>query len=314
MTKFIDSFVLCPRCRLPEIKLAIKSNIKYDCAACGDNGVLPTNHRLSGYIVKSKQKDKEKGKDKKKGKRDKKKGKEEEEDEDDGEAFEEEEEEAGRDGEEKVQEKRDEDFEWFTDTSKDAQKTRKEKEFLEMQSAGSENLSAVDAILDAAKSDNKTESPATVLKIFMASAKRTIPEIMSELKRLQIARGLDEPQKIKVLLEAVTDVDDEKSVVKQYIANKKILGAVTKLPNGGNILLNCVEEQVGAIEPGLLKKTPQILQALYESDVLDEDLILVWAESPPESSWLVNKEVATAVRKKARPFIEWLKNADEESD
>lgn len=314
LTKFIDSFVLCPRCRLPEIKLAIKSNIKYDCAACGDNGVLPTNHRLSGYIVKSKQKDKEKGKDKKKGKRDKKKGKEEEEDEDDGEAFEEEEEEAGRDGEEKVQEKRDEDFEWFTDTSKDAQKTRKEKEFLEMQSAGSENLSAVDAILDAAKSDNKTESPATVLKIFMASAKRTIPEIMSELKRLQIARGLDEPQKIKVLLEAVTDVDDEKSVVKQYIANKKILGAVTKLPNGGNILLNCVEEQVGAIEPGLLKKTPQILQALYESDVLDEDLILVWAESPPESSWLVNKEVATAVRKKARPFIEWLKNADEESD
>lgn len=314
LEKFIDNFVLCPRCRLPEIKLAIKSNIKYDCAACGDNGILPTNHKLSGYIVKSKQKDKDAKKSK--GKEKKKKGGKDDEPEEDESAEEDEvkeEPEESTDGGKKKE--KEEDIEWFTDTSKEAQKTRKEKEFLEMASKGSNALKNVDSILENAKLENKTESPSTVLKIYMASATRSIPEIMAELKRLQIARGLDEPQKIKVLLEAVINVDEEKTIAKQYTNHAKILSAATKVQaNGGTVLLNCIEEQVGSIEPGLLKKTSLILQALYEADVLDEATIIDWAESPPESSWLVNKEVATAVRKKAAPFIEWLKTADEESD
>lgn len=320
LEKFIDLFVLCPRCKLPETKLSIRSSIKYDCAACGDNGVLPTTHRLSGYIVKQKKEDKEKSKDKKKDKKGGKKGKKKDRDEEDeGDA----EEDAGEEDveEEEVKEKtkepelNEEDVEWFTDTSKGAQKLRKEQEFLEMQGEGAaENLKNIDAILDGAKQDGKSEAASTVLKIFMASGERTVVEIMLELKRVQLARGLDEPQKIKVLLEAVINVDDEKSIINQYKNNAAIFTAVVKTPNGGQVLLNCIEEQVGAIEPGLLKKTPAILQALYETDVLDEDTILMWADSPPESSWLVNKDVATMVRSKAAPFVEWLKSADEESD
>lgn len=54
-------------------------------------------------------------------------------------------------------------------------------------------------------------------------------------------------------------------------------------------LLNCIEEQVGVLQPDLLKRTPLILQTLYEEDVIDEETILTWHAAPPESSWLVNK-------------------------
>ena len=52
LTKFIDIFVLCPNCRLPEITLKVKRDIiKVECAACGHNGVLPTTHKLVTYII-----------------------------------------------------------------------------------------------------------------------------------------------------------------------------------------------------------------------------------------------------------------------
>lgn len=53
LEKFIEIFVLCPTCKLPEIKMKIKSKtIKIDCAACGHNGVLQTAHKLLTYILK----------------------------------------------------------------------------------------------------------------------------------------------------------------------------------------------------------------------------------------------------------------------
>ena len=50
------------------------------------------------------------------------------------------------------------------------------------------------------------------------------------------------------------------------------------------------------------------------SRVSDEKAINSWFDSPPESSWLVSREAALAVREKAKPFVEWLQTADEESD
>jgi len=62
----------------------------------------------------------------------------------------------------------------------------------------------------------------------------------------------------------------------------------------------------------LLPRVPVILQTLYDNDVLDESTILTWHSTPPEASWLVNKKVAATVRQKAKPFIDWLKSAEEE--
>lgn len=307
LDKFIDLFILCPTCRLPEIKMNVKkSSIKIDCAACGHNGMLPTKHRLLTYILKD-HADTKGGK--KKEKKDKKKKK----DKDDEETA------AANEGDEvepkekKPKKKKDDkeagEDEWITDTSKEAQRKRKEEEFAGMKA--NEHLKEVDEIIASAGGDN---SASTVLKVFLASGKRTTTEIVSEVKRLQLARGLDEPQKIKVLLEAVIDMSDPNKIASEYKKNAALLSQFAAERAAAMILLSCIEEQVGVVKPALLSRTPVIIQVLYEEDVLDEDTILAWYEAPPEASWLVNKDVAVAVRGKALPFVQWLREAEEDNE
>ena len=79
------------------------------------------------------------------------------------------------------------------------------------------------------------------------------------------------------------------------------------------VLIGCVEEFAGVADKRLLPRLPIILQALYDADVLEEEAILKWASSPPEASW-VTKDVAIAARKAAKPFADWLQNAESEED
>jgi translation initiation factor 5 len=54
LDRFIEKFVLCPRCHYPEIDIVVKKNgtLFSDCVACGANCQLDLTHRLSSYIVK----------------------------------------------------------------------------------------------------------------------------------------------------------------------------------------------------------------------------------------------------------------------
>lgn len=51
---FIDKFVLCPNCHLPETSLIIntKGTIKHSCNACGHKGPVDMAHKLCTYILK----------------------------------------------------------------------------------------------------------------------------------------------------------------------------------------------------------------------------------------------------------------------
>lgn len=302
--KFIDLFILCPNCGLPEISMAVKkSSIKIDCAACGHNAPIPTSHKLTTYILKNPP-GKSKGSSGKSGKKERRSKK------DKGSK-------AGEDGKADgavgAADLPEGEVEWFTDTSKAAQKKRREAEFAAM--TENSGLSAeVEKLLVEAKEQNKEDSPSTVLKIFLLSKKRSVSEIVSELRRVQLSRGLDEPQRLKVLLEAIIDTSDVATVHTQLGDNAELLSNFAKDRNSGTTLINCLEELVGVTEPKLMVRVPHILQVLYEKDVLDEDTILAWADSPPESSWLVNKEVATEVREKAMPIVNWLRSAESESD
>lgn len=76
--KYIENFVLCPNCRLPETEYKIKSGVIYHkCAACGNKDMVDMSHKLCTYILaqdkKAKADAKKAGKKKDK-KKDKKKG------------------------------------------------------------------------------------------------------------------------------------------------------------------------------------------------------------------------------------------------
>merc|ERR1712060_510197 len=51
LDKFIDTYVLCKNCHLPEIDLVVKKSwISAKCAACGWAGDLDNNHKLARFI------------------------------------------------------------------------------------------------------------------------------------------------------------------------------------------------------------------------------------------------------------------------
>lgn len=80
--KYIENFVLCPSCRLPESEYKIKNEIIWHrCKACGAKEMVNMQHKLCTFILA--QNKKKKKMDKKNGKKDKdKKGKKNDSDED----------------------------------------------------------------------------------------------------------------------------------------------------------------------------------------------------------------------------------------
>lgn len=61
---------------------------------------------------------------------------------------------------------------------------------------------------------------------------------------------------------------------------------------------------------------PVILKHLYDSDIVEEEAMLMWAGEQGRSAEftapsLTDDQVA-ALRKKATPFVTWLEEADEE--
>lgn len=56
--RFIERFVLCRKCAIPEIKISIKKGLLYgDCRACGSSELIENAHKLVSYILKNPPKD-----------------------------------------------------------------------------------------------------------------------------------------------------------------------------------------------------------------------------------------------------------------
>jgi len=83
MHKYIELFVLCPNCRLPETQYKIKSDcIWHKCAACGAKDMVDMQHKLCTFILAQDKKAKQEAKksDKKDKKDRKENGKDEQDD------------------------------------------------------------------------------------------------------------------------------------------------------------------------------------------------------------------------------------------
>jgi len=329
LDKFIDQFILCPNCRLPEITMEVKprsGTIKIDCRACGHNSPLKTTHRLSTFIINnppvskkvSSERDPANGfvaqmvapKKGGKGKKDdsgtasdqeKEKEKEDRKSEDDEEVEVE---------QPAVTPNKTEEVEWFTDASDEAAEKRKAAEMDEIRSSAK-----VDAIL-ASKAAAGVDSPTESLRQYVhGGVKHCDAEIASELRRLQLTRGFNDQQRFSILLEALIDptqFDSSKTnPLTQFTKYREVFAYFTQGKVAGLMFIDAIESFLGEAHAS---KLPSIIKTLYDKDILTEDQIISYYESPVESSPLANKKLALAMRKSVAPIVEWLKNAEEESD
>ncbi|CAM9970879.1 unnamed protein product [Hapterophycus canaliculatus] len=70
--------------------------------------------------------------------------------------------------------------------------------------------------------------------------------------------------------------------------------------------------------PNLISFFPVILKHLYDSDIVEEEAMLMWAGEQGRSDEFtppaLSDEQVAALRAKATPFVTWLEEADEEDD
>lgn len=299
---FIEKFVLCPDCDNPETVLMVearKERIGQKCKACGYSGFIHMQHRLITFICKNPPN--ESGtpskKDKKERRKDKQKGQQNGDTSPTHNPMQ-----PGENGIENPDFNKKPvaaaDDDWSVDTSDAAVQER-----MGTLTSGVKGLALTD------DTEKPQEERFNIFYTFVKKKKesntveKNVKEIVAEAERLDI--------KDKGVL-ALSEVLFDKNMVDQIPKFRPLfLRFVHGNHKAQKYLLGAFELLVGRSFPDdLMPKALRILKVFYDSDLLEEEVILQWSEKV--SKKYVSKEVCSQIHEKVAPFIKWLKEAEEE--
>lgn len=111
--------------------------------------------------------------------------------------------------------------------------------------------------------------------------------------------------------------DSAKTLSKSVSKKLSFLAAFAK---GGKdaqrALLAAIEMFTGVTFPAAKKDVALVLKKLYDSDAVEEEVILEWFDAGAgcNADIGVPKAAGAVVREQAKPFVDWLREAEEESD
>lgn len=300
---FINKFVLCGSCKNPETEIQIKGKdlLQKDCKACGKITMIDLKHKLSSYILKNpptstKGKksatatanvvgggktitDLASGKSAPAAKTD-----------------------GGEDDDDILTKKINaeaaqlatvevKDDDWAVDMSEEAIAARARE--LEGMNLGDNQVKFNDfgEWLLKESEDGKDNLPSDV-------------DIYKKIVELDIA---DKPETVQVLAQTLFDKD----IVDQVEPH---VGLLAKLIHNDEdfekAFLGGLERFLGLEEPELIPTVPKILLTFYDKELLSEETIIQWGSKV--SKKYVSKDVSKKVRRAAKPFVKWLKEAEEE--
>ncbi|CEG48285.1 eukaryotic translation initiation factor 5 [Plasmopara halstedii] len=343
LSKYIEGFVLCPGCRLPETKYKFKGQlIFHKCYACGAVEPVDMNHKLTTFIFKEhtaakrSSKDGKTKKDKKKEKKEKKVSRNEPEDESATKEKKKEKKEK-KDKKEKHQKDKkkkhhkekssdkgasgsdDEDeVVWHTDLSAEAVAARAaEAESIEAAATAAMEAVAAEevvATLDNLHVDDENALDSTIsnLKRFL-SENHSTSEIFDELCRQQTYSALPVTDRLVIFFRSA--FTDQMLVDNQAVKYAPVLEKIIDGQHSQYQLLALVEHFCAVKHPKLLNSYPILLKILYDEDLLEEDCLVSWATNGVRKEyahWEVTDELAAKLKNLLQPFIEWLENAEEE--
>lgn len=293
--KYIEAFVLCPNCGLPETEYKIKSGtIYHKCAACGSKEMVDMTHKLCTYILAQDKKDKADAKKAgKKKDKDKKKEK-------------------GSDGDEKKEkkEKKKDKKKEKKDKKKD-KKSKEDRAHLEDTVSGDEDDSPTEHVDDA----NAMALAVEATKKFLSENPDTSPATIAEkVVNEQMASGLKSQEKIHIFVRAAITLDFYKK--KQVVAHAPTIAAITQ---GKNVM----ERHLISACEGLCADKPKnfavLIKQLFDEEALAEDTILEWAGEGRTDYTLetLNEDQRCNMRAEAEPVVVWLQeddSSDEDSE
>uniref|UniRef100_A0A182WDE1 Eukaryotic translation initiation factor 5 n=1 Tax=Anopheles minimus TaxID=112268 RepID=A0A182WDE1_9DIPT len=316
---FIRKFVLCPECDNPETDLIVsskKGTISQGCKACGFHGPLEVNHKVNTFIIKNPPNvnPASQGASLTEGKRSKRTKKGENGDDstvglnttaNGGGAAENG---AETNGDESpngsiaggaVGENGEDDVNWTVDTSEEAVRAR-----MQDLTDGAKNMTVSDDF-------DKTEKER--INIFYELVKRK--RDANELDNVQVhkelvteASRLDIQSKATLVLVELLFTANITQEARKY--RNLLLRFTHEDKKAQKYFMGGLEQMISLHADKLMDKVPGILKLFYDSDVLDEKVILDWSQKV--SKKYVSKEIAAQIHERAKPFVQWLQEAEEE--
>jgi translation initiation factor 5 len=158
------------------------------------------------------------------------------------------------------------------------------------------------------KDDDELIDPVEEFADFIANSSITLAddEIIAKAKEIGIRYDKATPVLVQVLL------NDQIIKEKQIAKYAPLLAHFCQDEKAQKGMLGGIERLVVINFPSLLPAVSLILKALYDEDLVEEAVFFAWEEKA--SKKYVDKKDAKIVREKAAPFINWLKEAEEEED
>ncbi|XP_030381265.1 eukaryotic translation initiation factor 5 [Scaptodrosophila lebanonensis] len=321
---FIRKFVLCPECDNPETNLSVSAKnqtISQSCKACGFHGLLKVNHKVNTFIVKNPPSlnPAAQGSSLTEGKRSKRVQKQKNENSDGSMSNNSMANNSGGESDggngtnqasqteaeirsaipEKSMSDDDDDGGWSVDVSKEAIRAR-----LQDLTDGAKGMTISDDY-------DKTEKERIDIFYELVKTKRdkdklndvpTHKELLIEAERLDIVNKA--PLVLAELLfteNIISDVRKNRNLLLRFTHNN---------PKAQRYLIGGIEQTVELHTNTLMGKVAGIFKIFYDMDILDEKVILDWAQKVSKRH--VSKKIATEIHEKVQPFVQWLKEAEEE--
>jgi len=98
-----------------------------------------------------------------------------------------------------------------------------------------------------------------------------------------------------------------KGFSKEVSSKKDYLSGVVQDENSQSMLLGAIEAFCNHARAEAVKEVALVLKTLYDEDILEEDIIFQWYDKGSTGN-------ASQIWKNVKPFVEWLKSAEAESD
>lgn len=319
---FIRKFVLCNECDNPETQFNVlpkKGMIGSRCIACGHNDQIDMRHKLTTFILKNPPTGEDPGMTAatpQKGKKDRtskggKRGK--DEPVTNGSASPEHTGNGDKNHTPLAADKKsggggadvdDEDVEWGEDVSDAAVAARR-----------MQDLSG--AVSSMVVTDDLEKTPQERVDIFYAFVKeRQLSDRLSGVEAVKEVVGEAERLDIKekaplVLAELLFNAD---ILVQLKLHRALLLRFTHEDQKAQKYLVGGLEALIGQDYPeALMPKVAHIFKALYDLDIVDEETLIDWSNKGPSKKY-VKKEVSKEIHAKSAQFIDWLKQADEETE
>lgn len=330
---FISRFVLCKNCKNPETDVVIKDgNILLDCKACGQRSNIDLRLKLSGFILKNQPKKGKKDKVTKKARRAQAKengtkdengslngGSPGESQSDNGDENGDVEVEADSDdeltrrinAEAKVIDQQNggiHDEEWNVDMSPEAIAARQNS--LPEDFKRSLVLDDGDEDGEEAGGSNGYDQLGTWI-IETAKSKGDVAKVDDiEIYKKAKELGIESKHKTLIVLAQSIFSDD---IVKQIPQRAGMLKKMITSERHQKAFLGGTERFVGVEHAEkLIPQVPAILMGFYQEDLVTEEVLTAWCGKAGKK--YVDIGTSRKVRQAAKPFLEWLENAESDED